>query len=105
MRARIEQWEAELKRREAAESLASEIRPAADPPASQVRTPELRPSASRGPLTVASVPTPPGSTGAPGSIGPGWYPDLVRDENRLGLAKLVELRQRPGNRGDGLCRI
>jgi hypothetical protein len=35
--------------------------------------------------------TPPGgNTGAPGSLVPGWTPDLVRDENRLDLAILVK---------------
>jgi hypothetical protein len=36
--------------------------------------------------------TPPGgNTGAPGSLVPGWRPDLVRDENRLSLAMLVKM--------------
>jgi len=35
--------------------------------------------------------TPPGgNTGAPGSVVPGFTPDLVRDENRLNLAILVK---------------
>ena len=35
--------------------------------------------------------TPPGgNTGAPGSVVPGWFPNLVRDENRLDLAILVK---------------
>ncbi|MGB7583213.1 MAG: outer membrane beta-barrel protein [Terriglobales bacterium] len=35
--------------------------------------------------------TPPnGNTGAPGSLVPGWAPDLVKDENRLDLAILVK---------------
>jgi hypothetical protein len=35
--------------------------------------------------------TPPGgNTGAPGSIVPGWSPDLVKDENRFDLAILVK---------------
>ncbi len=36
--------------------------------------------------------TPPGGDqGAPGSVVPGWAPDLVRDENRLTLAMLVKM--------------
>jgi Putative beta-barrel porin-2, OmpL-like. bbp2 len=36
--------------------------------------------------------TPPGgNTGAPGSIVPGWAPDLVRDETRFNFAVLVKL--------------
>jgi hypothetical protein len=31
-----------------------------------------------------------GNTGAPGSVVPGFTPDLVRDENRLNLAILVK---------------
>jgi len=35
--------------------------------------------------------TPPGgNTGAPGSLVPGWAPDLVKDENRLDLSILVK---------------
>jgi Putative beta-barrel porin-2, OmpL-like. bbp2 len=35
--------------------------------------------------------TPPGgNTGAPGSVVPGWAPDLVRSENRLNMAILVK---------------
>ena len=35
--------------------------------------------------------TPPGgNTGAPGSVVPGWSPDLVKDENRLTFALLVK---------------
>jgi hypothetical protein len=36
--------------------------------------------------------TPPGgNTGAPGSIVPGWQPDLRRSENRISFAMLVKL--------------
>ena len=35
--------------------------------------------------------TPPsGNTGAPGSLVPGWAPDLVKDENRMNWALLVK---------------